>query len=331
MLKDPFLSIVIPVYNGSKVINRCLSSIWKQDLDEVSFEVICINDCSTDDTETVIRRTQKNHPNLRLLSNPINKRAGGSRNYGVKEAKGKYIVFIDADDYFHPLALKQAVEYIEKTELDILMCDNSRGQENYIRSRMTHSQFDTSILSGKLFYEINGFPIAPWKFIFKKELMMTNQLFFAENVQAEDADWVIKLGLHAKAIQYQPICLIHYILTPTSLSASSYNIRNFHDTIECGNRLYTLARQYDYDITISQKILNLSNFYYNEALKIMLQFYCNPLLKIQNIKCIHSKEPYLSSKVALIKRYSIMTALLSNIVAPFVENIVKLKRKILGR
>lgn len=331
MQNKPFLSIVIPVYNGAKVINRCLNSIWGQELEESTYEVICVNDCSTDNTEQVIKQTQKSHANLRLLSNLKNKRAGGSRNYGVKEANGEYIVFIDADDYFHPTALKTAVEYIKKTNLDILMCDNSRGQENSIQQEMIHKYFNTNIQNGEKFFITNGFPLAPWKFIFRKELMLTQQLFFAENVQAEDADWVIKIGLSAKNIQYQPICLIHYVLTPSSLSANSYSARNFHDTIECGNRLYQLAMQYNSNKAISQRILNLSNFYYKEALKIMLQFDCKPSIKALNLKQICSNKPQLDNKIALIKQFATITSWFSNIVAPLISTAVKLKRKIIGR
>ena len=100
MLNQLFLSIVIPVHNGADSISHCLDSIWNQGLNDNEYEVICVNDCSTDNTAEVISTIQKTHSNLRLLSNSENLRAGGSRNYGVREAKGEYILFIDVDDYF---------------------------------------------------------------------------------------------------------------------------------------------------------------------------------------------------------------------------------------
>lgn len=227
------------------------------------YEVICVDDCSTDNTIEIIKNAQKHHSNLRLLTNPYNKRAGGSRNHGVREAKGEYIMFIDADDYYHPSSLKQAIEYLSTHELDILMCDNSRGHVNHIKQKGIHLNYNTSILSGKDFFKINGCPFAPWKFIFKKELMIDNHIFFREHVQVEDIDWVINIVLHANSIQYQPIILIHYVLTANSLTASTFNIHNFNDTIECANCLYLLSSQiYNSDSEISEKILNLSNFYY---------------------------------------------------------------------
>ena len=134
-MNNIFLSIVIPVYNAASTISRCLDSIWCQGLEEAEYEVICVNDCSKDNTIQVISEIRKTHHNLRLFSNTENIRAGGSRNRGVREAYGEYILFIDADDYFHPGALKVVCDYQKKYGLDILMCDFSRHtimNENYI-------------------------------------------------------------------------------------------------------------------------------------------------------------------------------------------------------
>ena len=111
-----FLSIIIPVYNGAKHITNCLNSIWAQDMHTEDYEVICIDDCSTDNTVEVLNNISKGNNNLRVINNNSNCRAGGSRNHGVLEAKGEYIVFIDSDDYFHPGSLKEAVLYLQNTD-----------------------------------------------------------------------------------------------------------------------------------------------------------------------------------------------------------------------
>ena len=99
------LSIVIPIFNGAKHITNCLNSIWAQELCADDYEVICVDDCSTDNTVEVLNNINKEHQNLKVVKNKTNRRAGGSRNHGVLEARGKYIYFIDADDYFHEKAL----------------------------------------------------------------------------------------------------------------------------------------------------------------------------------------------------------------------------------
>ena len=103
-----FLSIIIPVYNGTKTIKRCLDSIWSQGLPENDYEVICVDDCSSDGSYEYIQKLSQLYPQLKLLKNSFNIRAGGARNHGVRCSSGEYILFIDSDDYFHPQSLNKS-------------------------------------------------------------------------------------------------------------------------------------------------------------------------------------------------------------------------------
>ena len=95
-MNSPFFSIIIPVYNGlSHDLPICLESIWQQPLSPSLYEVICVDDCSTDDTHEWLDEEATKHSNLRIIKHTVNKRQGGGRNTGVKVAKGKYLLFID--------------------------------------------------------------------------------------------------------------------------------------------------------------------------------------------------------------------------------------------
>ena len=95
-MNSPFFSIIIPVYNGlSHDLSICLESIWQQPLSPSLYEVICVDDCSTDDTREWLDEEATKHSNLRIIKHTVNKRQGGGRNTGVKVAKGKYLLFID--------------------------------------------------------------------------------------------------------------------------------------------------------------------------------------------------------------------------------------------
>ena len=87
-----FFSIIIPVYNGEQYIKNCLDSIYRQGLGDDDFEVICVNDCSTDNTAQVISEYGKFHQNIRLINHETNRRQGSARNTGVKVAKGDCIL-----------------------------------------------------------------------------------------------------------------------------------------------------------------------------------------------------------------------------------------------
>ena len=205
MLNQLFLSIVIPVHNGADSISHCLDSIWNQGLNDNEYEVICVNDCSTDNTAEVISTIQKTHSNLRLLSNSENLRAGGSRNYGVREAKGEYILFIDVDDYFHTGSLKVIFDYQAQNRLDILVCDFARHTLNKVNNTLVHNFKSQEVMTGRQFMVVNSLPYAPWKYVLKKSLMTVNNVFFAERVSCEDVDWSHKIAFYAKTMQYEPV------------------------------------------------------------------------------------------------------------------------------
>lgn len=83
-----FLSIIIPVYNGTKTIKRCLDSIWSQGLPENDYEVICVDDCSSDGSYEYIQKLSQLYPQLKLLKNSFNIRAGGLEIMGLGVALG---------------------------------------------------------------------------------------------------------------------------------------------------------------------------------------------------------------------------------------------------
>ena len=142
-----FLSIIIPCYNAKAYIGKCLNSIWDEGLLEDEYEVICIDDCSTDDTLLHLYELQKLHNNMQVLRNCENLRAGGARNHGVKNSCGKYILFIDADDYIHPGGLRQAINHLKKQNIDLLMIDHVRDIMNgKIGTKMIHYKVKCHII-----------------------------------------------------------------------------------------------------------------------------------------------------------------------------------------
>ena len=105
---SPLLSVIIPLYNCAPVIYRCLDSI-----DYDNAEIIVVNDGSTDNGKELVEKYTENHPFVRL----INKHNGGvssARNIGIEQAKGRYIVFVDADDYLSQGGLTRVIKLAEQ-------------------------------------------------------------------------------------------------------------------------------------------------------------------------------------------------------------------------
>lgn len=114
-----FLSFVIPVYNGEKYLAECLDSLLTQDVPESEFEIICVDDASTDGSCDVIRDYQKQHDNVVLIEQ--SHRADFPRNVGLFHAKGDYVWFIDQDDLVCPNCLVELKQKLIESNCDRLV------------------------------------------------------------------------------------------------------------------------------------------------------------------------------------------------------------------
>ena len=120
-MNKPLVSVIMPVYNGEKYIRKAVESVYEQ---EVSLELLVIDDGSTDHTEEVLS-AYEGREDFRYIKNQQNMGAAGSRNRGVGLAQGTYIAFLDADDWWEPEKLKKQLALLEQTG-DVLACTGRR-------------------------------------------------------------------------------------------------------------------------------------------------------------------------------------------------------------
>jgi glycosyltransferase involved in cell wall biosynthesis len=113
----PFVSVVIPAYNAAMHIAQTIASVQNQSFDD--FEIIVVDDCSTDDTVSIVKRESKVDPRIRLIRCRSNFGApAGPRNIGVREARADWIAFLDADDIWHHKKLELQLAVLAQTKLD---------------------------------------------------------------------------------------------------------------------------------------------------------------------------------------------------------------------
>ena len=127
------LSVVVPVYNKLKYVEPCLESILEQDIE--SFEVIAVDDGSTDGSGDVCDEMAKQYPNLRVLHVP-NGGVTAARRIGVENAKGDYITFADADDIMKPQGLALLLEAIKQTEADEVVATYDTHEGEHITTKI---------------------------------------------------------------------------------------------------------------------------------------------------------------------------------------------------
>ncbi|MBP3463609.1 MAG: glycosyltransferase [Clostridia bacterium] len=117
----PKLSVIVPIYNAEKYIERCLKSILSQTFKDL--EIILVNDGSTDNSQEIIEKYSSKYPDLIKFFAKENGGQATARNLGIEKASGEYIAFVDIDDYLELDAYEKAIEYIEKNNLDIVCFD----------------------------------------------------------------------------------------------------------------------------------------------------------------------------------------------------------------
>lgn len=198
-MEAPFFSIVIPVYNGlTHDLPVCLESIWGQQLDKRLYEVICVNDCSTDNTLVWLKLQQSAHNNLYIIDNQQNMRQGECRNKGMATARGKYILFIDADDYFHKNSITEVYNFIRDKDLDVLVSDSAYQLKGYEHNNLQLNLKFCEESDSETFIKENGFTISPWRLCFNREFYQKHNISFVENTNVEDVDWSLKVIHYAK-------------------------------------------------------------------------------------------------------------------------------------
>lgn len=294
-----FFSIIIPIYNGiNNGLPKCLNSIWDQLLDESLFEVICIDDCSTDTTWDYLQQQCADHKNLTILHNQINIRQGASRNIGVKIAKGNYILFLDSDDYYHSDSLAKIYYHLQSNDLEVLVNDSTYqfGQKENNKLQLNLGYCD--VTDGDSFIQKNGYACAPWRLTIKRTFLLQNNLFFVEGNRVEDIDWGLKVFYYAKRIQYFPHILVHYVKGNTGTSDNMHkDINTISDNIEAGNRTYDLSTSIYKNSKVRDIIIKTACSYYYTSTKYLLCL-CDT---VSNKKAIIKQIPYLPENNKLVK------------------------------
>ena len=183
------VSVIIPVYNNVKYLERCLKSVFSQNMEQM--EVICIDDGSTDESILILSDYANRYGNLRLFHQE-NKGAGSARNLGIAKASGEFIAFLDADDFYYDNMALRKLYYTAK-ESGALICGGSvcsfRNGILTLDNLHREAKFTRNGLMAYSDYPVcYGF----WRFIYKKDLLVKNNIFFPDYRRCQDLPFLIK-------------------------------------------------------------------------------------------------------------------------------------------
>ncbi len=196
----PKISVLIPVYNAGKYLPNCLESILSQTLQD--FEVLCLNDGSTDASLSVLEAFSKADARIRLI-NQENAGVAQARNRLLDEATGKYIAWVDADDWVEPVYLEKLYRVVQETDADVSKC--------LFKEFDTISQTFQAARCSSFFRSVPGNSVADklkhgyydsvvWGKLWRAEFLRAQSLKFLPGHVAEDVAWVSLGFAHANKI-----------------------------------------------------------------------------------------------------------------------------------
>lgn len=191
------LSIIVPVYNVENYLAKCLDSLLSQDIPFSEYEILIVNDGSTDKSYGIAQAYTKKNPVIRLISQE-NRGLGAARNKGIQESNGRYLFFVDSDDFIQENSLKQLLECMENENLEMLRFNyqavNDKGEIIPKRNNSKKSiVYNEKVVDGLTFLsEHLGWGCYAWIFLIKAAFIKNNHLFFDEKIYFEDVEWLVR-------------------------------------------------------------------------------------------------------------------------------------------
>lgn len=260
------ISIVIPIYNVEKYLRKCLDSVYSLNLDNK--EVVLVNDGSTDTSINILNEFKNKYPNKTKLITQKNQGLSEARNIGIKNSNGKYILFIDSDDFIIPTETEEFINFGLDKKVDILI-GNYREyyNENYIVQKSFYN-LDKNLEKEGMFFIENGvknkcFRFAVWKNIYRKNFLLENNLFFKKGLLHEDSLFTPEAFFCAKKVRCFNKKFYFYRKNNLESITQTVNKKNYE------HMLYTIIKLLEF-----KKSNNIEDNYFN---RIVLGIYINVL------------------------------------------------------
>ncbi len=239
------LSIIIPAYNVEQYIVKCLESCSNQDVDKNDYEVIVINDGSTDNSLVFAEKVSESYPNIKIFSQQ-NMGLSAARNKGIEEATGDYIWFVDSDDWIEENCLCDIWNYFDKN-LDLLQIQYRLTYDNQSSVDGNKCIID-GIKDGQTLTLSGGIETPAPFTIYKRSFLLENNLKFKSGIYHEDCEFKPRALLLANRVSSTPVICYNYYQRISGSITSNYKVKNAKDMLEVLNSLYSFITPYPKDI-----------------------------------------------------------------------------------
>lgn len=244
------ISIVIPVYNASNYLKRCLDSIVNQLY--IEMEIIIIDDFSTDDSLRILEQYEKKDKRINVLRNFKNHKAGYCRNKGIKKATGDYIWFIDADDWIEPKAIFTLIEHLNSfsKKIPLLIFGHIEHFPKVEHSILTRERLPQFLNAKENAFDnflklTNGYLTNPFKYVYSRDLLNKHNILFPELIYYEDILFVAKAIYYAQNVEVLPLPIYNYNCQNLNSITRTFSKEKIYDLIEIYDRLHDFIENQD--------------------------------------------------------------------------------------
>ena len=202
------LSFIVPVYNTEEYISRCLNSLVNQNIPVTDYEIIVINDGSTDNSFAILNEYASKYSNIIVL-NQSNKGLSATRNSGVVVARGKYLWHIDSDDWIVENCINELLKICRNDDLDMLeVAPSTSVSQDFVNDIQANPY--SRIYSGKELLVNQKAVIGTWAYLMKRDFILQNNLLFLPGIQNDDVEFTPRALYFASNVRLMNFSVYYY-------------------------------------------------------------------------------------------------------------------------
>lgn len=267
------LSIIIPIYNVSKWLGKCIASVRNQGLAPEDYEIVAVNDGSTDDSMHVLEDFMQRESKSGVKTAPIviinqkNQGLSAARNAGFRVAKGNYIWWVDSDDTLEACFAPRLLERAEKERLDVLCFGlNLIHEDGKTEKYNIPDSTNGKTVKGEEFMLKVGMPPAAWAAIYRRGFLERYGLRFYEGILHEDQEFTPRAYFLAKRIAFEDVAVYNYYQREGSIMKSD-NPKKSTDLLIVCQQLWTFAMEHtQIESAVRYVFVNRISFLFSQAL-----------------------------------------------------------------
>lgn len=276
------ISVIIPVYNTEKYLDKCLESVERQTLENI--EIICVNDGSKDNSLEILKKHAEKDNRIKIIDQK-NMGVSAARNSGIRAAKGQYITFVDSDDLIKEYTYQSCMEIIKTENPEIFIYGYRTNEDEDVPQNIDISKCNFYDHDNFMRAYYNSHP-AVWDKIFKRDFLLKNQIFFNEDIHcAEDYVFTLMALLRAEKIVDCPNRFYYYkIDNESSIVHTTKKQKQMEASIKANKCLIQYFHRfgvYDYDVMFLEEIVKIGRYITEEVKDVNLQSkYAKELLDV---------------------------------------------------